>query len=93
MVGRLLVVPPPPLLLCGGLGGVQAFPLAAAVREEEERFLGAPQISPNHGPSARLRPDAKSSPAPFYSAAEQNHFHPPKRYEKKILLLKFPKNN
>lgn len=42
---------------------VKMFSLAPAVREEEERltdwheFLSAPQISWNHGPPARLRPD------------------------------------
>lgn len=46
-------------------GGVQAFSLAVAVSEEEEEeegeetdgFLGAPQISWNYEPPARLRPD------------------------------------
>lgn len=52
-------VAPPPALL----GGVRTFPLAAVRREAEQRltdwqeFLSAPQISWNHGPSARPRPD------------------------------------
>lgn len=57
------------------LGGVQTFSLAAAEREEEERltgwheFLSAPQISSNHGPPARLRPDKHPEQLPLLPAA------------------------